>query len=132
MVQKYSNKGEINMNTVLSSNMSKRDLVKAKVCTTSFKDYKEQQLKLFGGVIYDSESVSEETGEVEKQRVSAIKMKNENGEDEVIASISKTVTDSLDVILSEFEDEEIANGIDIVVKAKTSNSGREFLYIDLV
>lgn len=120
------------MNTVLSSNMSKRDLVKAKVSTTSFKDYKEQQLKLFGGVIYDSESVNEETGEVEKQRVSAIKMKNENGEDEVIASISKTVTDSLDVILSEFEDEEIANGIDIIVKAKTSNSGREFLYIDLV
>lgn len=119
------------MNTVLNVNMSKKDLVKAKVTTETFKDYKEKKLTLIGGVIYDSDSVDETTGEVKQQRVSAVKIKDGDSES-IIASISKTVTDSLDVILSEFTEEELTAGLEIIIKEKTSNGGRDFLYIDLI
>jgi hypothetical protein len=49
-----------------------------------------------------------------------------------VSSISPTVENSLTLIANSFDADEIKAGIDVVVKSKKSNGGRDFLYIDLV
>jgi hypothetical protein len=42
------------------------------------------------------------------------------------------VQNSLNLIVGAFSEDEIKEGIQVVVKSKKSNGGRDFLYIDLV
>ena len=51
---------------------------------------------------------------------------------EFYTSISPTVLSSTQAIIEAYEKEEILNGIEVIVKSKKSNNGRDFYYIDLV
>lgn len=116
------------MNIKFNITDSKKDLVKAGNTTTMFKDVIGDPLKMTGLIIYDKEEVEPKTGEIEIKTVSAIKL--ESGE--FISSISPTVENSLTLIANSFDEAEIKEGIDVEVKSKKSNGGRDFLYIDLI
>lgn len=116
------------MNIKFNITDSKKDLVKAGNTTTMFKDVIGDNIKMTGLIIYDKEEVDGKTGEVETKTVCAIK--KEDGE--FISSISPTVENSLTLIANSFDADEIKAGIDVIVKSKKSNGGRDFLYIDLV
>lgn len=106
----------------------KKDVVKAAVATMGFKDMIGEPIKMMGVVVYEKDEPNEKTGEVETKTVTAIKL--ENGE--FITSISPTVNNSLDMIIEMYEDEILTTGVDIIIKSKTSNSGRDFLYLDMI
>lgn len=116
------------MNIKFNITDSKKDLVKAGNTTTMFKDVIGDSLKMVGLIIYDKEELDTKTGVIETKTVSAIKL--ENGE--FISSISPTVENSLTLIANSYDEAEIKAGVDVEVKSKKSNGGRDFLYIDLV
>ena len=62
--------------------------------------------------------------------VTALKVED-NGESYFINSISKTVKQSVEVIMSVFSNEDIKAGIPIKVESDTSKGGRTFYHIDL-
>lgn len=107
---------------------NKKDLVKAGLTTTMFKDIIGDNIKLKGIIIYDKEEIDQKTGDIVTKTVSAIK----TDDGEFVSSISPTVENSLLLIANSYEPEEIKAGIDVIVKSKKSNGGREFIYIDLV
>lgn len=106
----------------------KKDIVKAGNAMTMFKDVKNETITMVGLIIFEKEEVDEKTGELNTVTVSAVKQAN----GEFITSISPTVRNSLELIVATYSEEEILNGVDVVVKSKTSNGGREFIYMDLV
>ena len=111
-----------NIKVLLNTTANKKDLVKAGVATTTFKDVIGEAFTMVGVIAYEKT----ENDEV----MTVVAVKREDGE--FISSISPTVANSLDVIRGAYSDEEISEGIEVVVKSKKSNGGREFLYIDLI
>ena len=93
-----------------------------------FKDIIGETIKIFGILVYKKEEVDDKTGEVKERTVSCIK--KEDGE--FVSSISPTVQNSLELLNGAYDKEEITAGIEVIVKSKKSNGGRDFLYIDLV
>lgn len=116
------------MNIKFNITDSKKDLVKAGNTTTMFKDVIGDTITMTGLIIYGKEELDAKTGELETKTVSAIKMSN----GEFISSVSPTVENSLTLIANSYDEEEIKAGIEVIVKSKKSNGGRDFLYIDLV
>lgn len=106
----------------------KKDLVKANNAVLGFKDVVGEPIEMTGVVIYEKEEPNEKTGEVETKVVSCVKRKD----GEFITSISPTVRNSLEMIANTYTAEEIHEGVAVMVKAKKSNGGRDFLYIDLI
>ena len=106
----------------------KKDLVKANNAVLGFKDCIGEPITMVGVVIYSKEEVDEKTGDITAKTVSAIK----KADGEFITSVSPTVKNSLDMIIETYSEEEIKAGIEVVIKSKKSNTGRDFLYIDLV
>jgi len=107
---------------------SKRDLVKAGNTTLMFKDCIGDTFKMTGVIIYEKEEVDAKTGECKTKIVSCVK--REDGE--FISTISPTVENSLSLIVNSYTEEEVKAGLDVIVKTKKSNGGRDFIYIDLV
>lgn len=116
------------MNIKFNITDSKKDLVKAGNTTTMFKDVIGETFKMTGLIIYDKEELDPKTGELAKKTVTCVK--KEDGE--FISTISPTVENSVSLIANSYSEEEIKAGIDVEVKSKKSNGGRDFLYIDLV
>lgn len=116
------------MKTLVNITSDKKDIVRANNAVLGFKDVIGETLTINGVVIYEKEEVNENTGEIEQKTVTAIK-KAEDGE--FITSVSPTVKSSLDAVLEVYSEDEIKGGIEIIVKSKKSNAGRDFIYIDL-
>lgn len=115
------------MEIIKTTTDSKVDIVRATNTTNTIQNIdSEKVLMLKDVIIYKT---ADENGvEVE---VTALKVEVDN-ELIFVNSISKTVMQSVDTILSVFSDEEIKSGIPIRVLSDTSKGGRTFYHIDLV
>lgn len=107
---------------LVNTTNSKKDIVKAGVATTTFQDCLGEVFKIIGVIIYEKE----EQGET--KTVTAVK----RDDGEYVTSISPTILSSVETIRSAFDDEELEEGIEVVIKSKKSKGGRDFLYLDLV
>jgi hypothetical protein len=115
------------MNIKVNITDSKKDIVHAGNATTMFKDVIGDTININGVLIYDKEETDEKTGEVTTKTVSCVK----KDDGEFISSISPTIENSLQTLLGAYSEDEVREGIEIVVKSKKSNGGRDFLYIDI-
>lgn len=116
------------MKILVNIGCEKKDVVKACNCVDTFKEYVEQPFISNGILIYEKEDVNEETGVAENVTVTAIK----RSDGSFITSISPTVKNSIDAVIEVYDEEELTSGIEMVIRSKRSNAGREFFYIDLV
>ena len=111
------------MEVLKSINTDKRDIVKASVAVETVQEHANETVVLTGIIIAKKWS-DDEQRDVE---VTALKLQNGT----FITSISKTVKDSAETMLNAFEENEFANGLEIVIKSKKSKGGRDFFYLDL-
>ena len=112
------------MNIIKTTTENKVDLVRA---TNTIQNIDSDKVLMLKDVIIYS-TIDENGEEVE---VTALKVEMDN-ELIFVNSISKTVKQSVETILSVFADEEIKGGIPIRVLSDTSKGGRTFYHIDLV
>ena len=115
------------MEIIKTTTSNKVDIVRATNTTNTIQKIdSDKVLTLRDVIIY---SAPDENGaEVE---VTALKVELDN-ELIFVNSISSTVKNSVETILSVFSEEEIKSGIPIRVLSDTSKGGRTFYYIDLV
>ena len=115
------------MNIIKTTTENKVDIVRATNTTNTIQNIDSDKVLMLKDVIIYS-TIDENGAEVE---VTALKVEVDN-ELIFVNSISKTVKQSVDTILSVFTEEEIKGGIPIRVLADTSKGGRTFYHIDLV
>lgn len=115
------------MNIIKTTTNSKLDLVRATNTTNTIQNIDSDKVLMLKDVIIYS-TTDENGAEVE---VTALKVEV-NNELIFVNSISKTVKQSVDTILSVFSEEEVKGGIPIRVLSDTSKGGRTFYHIDLV
>ena len=115
------------MEIIKSTTNNKVDIVRATNTTNTIQNIDSDKVLTLRDVIIYS-TTDEEGKEVE---VTALKVEVDN-EMIFVNSISKTVKQSVDTILSVFSEEEIKSGIPIRVLSDTSKGGRTFYHIDLV
>lgn len=105
----------------------KKDIVKASVTPNICNSIKDKPFKMTGAVIYTKEE-EQEDGTIKDLRAVAIKASN----GEFYTSISPTIISSVESIIEAYDEEEIRAGVEIVIKGAKANSGREFLFADMV
>ena len=115
------------MEIIKTTTNSKVDIVRATNTTNTIQNIDSDKVLMLKDVIIYS-TTDEEGKEVE---VTALKVEVDN-ELIFVNSISKTVKQSVETILSVFTEEEVKNGIPIRVLSDTSKGGRTFYHIDLV
>lgn len=115
------------MEIIKSTTNNKVDLVRATNTTNTIQNIDSDKVLMLKDVIIYS-ATDENNAEIE---VTALKVEVDN-ELIFVNSISKTVKESVETILSVFSEEEIKSGIPIRVISDTSKGGRTFYYIDLV
>ena len=115
------------MEIIKSTTNNKVDIVRATNTTNTIQNIDSDKVLTLRDVIIYS-TTDEEGKEVE---VTALKVEVDN-ELIFVNSISKTVKQSVETILSVFSEEEVKSGIPIRVLSDTSNGGRTFYHIDLV
>ena len=115
------------MNIIKTTTNNKVDLVRATNTTSTIQNIESDKVLMLKDVIIYN-TTDENGDEVE---VTALKVEVEN-ELIFVNSISKTVKQSVETILSVFSEEEIKGGIPIRVLSDTSKGGRTFYHIDLV
>ena len=115
------------MNIIKTTTENKVDLVRATNTTNTIQNIDSDKVLMLKDIIIYS--TADENGE--EVEVTALKVEADN-ELFFVNSISKTVKQSVDVILSVFTEEEIKSGIPIRVLSDTSKGGRTFYHIDLV
>ena len=115
------------MEIIKTTTNNKVDIVRATNTTNTIQNIDSDKVLMLKDVIIYS-TTDEEGKEVE---VTALKVELDN-ELIFVNSISKTVKQSVDTILSVFSEEEIKSGVPIRVLSDTSKGGRTFYHIDLV
>ena len=115
------------MNIIKTTTENKVDLVRATNTTNTIQKIDSDKVLMLKDVIIYS--APDENGE--EVDVTALKVEVDN-ELTFVNSISSTVKQSVDTILSVFSEEEIKSGIPIRVLSDTSKGGRTFYHIDLV
>ena len=115
------------MNIIKTTTDNKVDIVRATNTTNTIQNIDSDKVLMLKDVIIYS-ATDDNGDEVE---VTALKVEVDN-ELIFVNSISNTVKQSVDTILSVFSEEEIKGGIPIRVLSDTSKGGRTFYYIDLV
>lgn len=120
--------GYVKMNIKVQIIDEKKDVVKASNAMTMFKDVIGKTIKVTGILVYEKDELDEKSGAISTKIVSCVKQKN----GEFISSISPTIENSINSIVSIYTEEEVKAGLDVIVKSKKSNGGRDFLYLDLV
>lgn len=105
----------------------KKDLINAVNSTMGFKDILGTPTTIVGAIIYKKDEVDTKTGLPVEKTVASIK----TAAGDFVSTTSPTVLQSLEMILESYEPEEVFAGIEIIVKSKKSNGGREFLFIEL-
>ena len=101
------------------------DLVRATNTTNTIQNIDSDKVLMLKDVIIYS------TTDEDGAEVTALKVEVDN-ELIFVNSISKTVKQSVETILTVFSEEEIKSGIPIRVLSDTSKGGRTFYHIDLV
>ena len=115
------------MNIIKTTTENKVDLVRATNTTNTIQNIdSDKVLNLKDVIIY---STTDDNGD--EVEVTALKVEVDN-ELIFVNSISKTVKQSVETILSVFAEDEIKGGIPIRVLSDTSKGGRTFYHIDLV
>ena len=115
------------MEIIKSTTNNKVDIVRATNTTNTIQNIdSDKVLTLRDVIIY---STTDDNGD--EVEVTALKVEVDN-ELVFVNSISKTVKQSVETILSVFSEEEIKSGIPIRVLSDTSKGGRTFYHIDLV
>ena len=115
------------MEIIKTTTNNKVDIVRATNTTNTIQNIDSDKVLTLRDVIIYS-TTDEEGKEVE---VTALKVEVDN-ELIFVNSISKTVKQSVETILSVFSEEEIKSGIPIRVLSNISKGGRTFYHIDLV
>ena len=115
------------MEIIRTTTENKVDIVRATNTTKTIQNIDSDKILTLKDVIIYS-TTDENGAEVE---VTALKVELDN-ELIFVNSISKTVKQSIETILSVFSEEEIKIGIPIKVLSDTSKGGRTFYHIDLV
>ena len=115
------------MEIIKTTTNNKVDIVRATNTTNTIQNIDSDKVLMLKDVIIYS-TTDENGADVE---VTALKVEVDN-EVIFVNSISKTVKQSVDTILSVFTEEEIKSGIPIKVLSDTSKGGRTFYHIDLV
>ena len=115
------------MEIIKSTTNNKVDIVRATNTTNTIQNIDSDKVLTLKDVIIQN-TTDEEGKEVE---VTALKVEVDN-ELIFVNSISKTVKQSVETILSVFSEEEIKSGIPIRVLSDTSKGGRTFYHVDLV
>lgn len=115
------------MEIIKTTTNNKVDIVRATNSTNTIQNIDSDKVLMIKDVIIYS-TTDEEGKEVD---VTALKVEVDN-ELIFVNSISKTVKQSVETILSVFTEEEIKSGIPIRVLSDTSKGGRTFYHIDLV
>lgn len=115
------------MKTLVNISENKKDAVKACNAVNGFKDIIGETVTINGIIMFEKDDLDEKTGEITTKSVTAIK----RNDGEFFTSISPTVKNSIDAVLEVYEPDEIKKGIEIQIKTKKSNAGREFIYVDL-
>ena len=115
------------MEIIKTTTNNKVDIVRATNTTNTIQKIGNDKVLMLKDVIIYS-TTDENGAEVE---VTALKVEVDN-ELIFVNSISKTVKQSVETILSVFTEDEIKSGIPIRALSETSNGGRAFYYIDLV
>ena len=115
------------MNIIKTTTENKVDIVRATNTTNTIQNIDSDKVLMLKDVIIYS-TTDDNGDEVE---VTALKVEVDN-ELIFVNSISNTVMQSVDTILSVFTEEEIKSGIPIRVLSDISKGGRTFYYIDLV
>ena len=108
---------------VSAYNFTKKDEINS-VSSTPMQKYKNEKVTVIGAAI--TERPDETTGEVKKVGIIVTK------EAGTLSTISTTALKSLDMIIDYMADLGDGAEIDIFIKASTSNSGREFLTLEIV
>ena len=115
------------MNIIKTTTDNKVDIVRATNTTNTIQNIDSDKVLMLKDVIIYS-TTDDNGDEVE---VTALKVEVDN-ELVFVNSISNTVMQSVDTILSVFTEDEIKAGIPIRVLSDISKGGRTFYYIDLV
>ena len=115
------------MEIIKSTTDNKVDIVRATNTTNTIQNIDSDKVLTLKDVIIYS-TTDEDGDEVE---VTALKVEVDN-ELIFVNSISQTVKQSVDTILTVFTEEEIKGGIPIRVLSDISKGGRTFYHIDLV
>ena len=115
------------MNIIKTTTDNKVDIVRATNTTNTIQNIDSDKVLMLKDVIIYI-TTDENGAEVE---VTALKVEVDN-ELIFVNSISKTVKQSVETILSVFAEDEIKSGIPIRVLSDTSKGGRTFYHIDLV
>ena len=115
------------MEIIKTTTDNKVDIVRATNTTNTIQNIDSDKVLMLKDVIIYT--TTDENGE--EVEVTALKVEVDN-ELIFVNSISKTVKQSVDTILSVFSEEEIKGGIPIRVLSDTSKGGRTFYHIDLV
>lgn len=116
------------MEVINATTESRVDIVRATNTTKTVQNVEPGKvLNLKEVIIYKTHDDNEDK-DVE---VTALKVED-NGDSYFINSISKTVKQSVEVIMSVFSNDDIKAGIPIKVESDTSKGGRTFYHIDLV
>ena len=115
------------MEIIKTTTNNKVDIVRATNTTNTIQNIDSDKVLMLKDVII-YKTADEDGAEVE---VTALKVEVDN-ELIFVNSISKTVKQSVETILSVFSEEEIKSGIPIRVLSDTSKGGRTFYHIDLV
>lgn len=116
------------MEVINATTESRVDIVKATNTTKTVQNVEPGKvLNLKEVIIYKTHDDNEDK-DIE---VTALKVED-NGDSYFINSISKTVKQSVEVIMSVFSNDEIKAGIPIKVESDTSKGGRTFYHIDIV
>ena len=115
------------MEIIKTTTNNKVDIVRATNTTNTIQNIDSDKVLMLKDVIIYT-TTDDNGDEVE---VTALKVEVDN-EVIFVNSISKTVKQSVETILSVFSEEEIKSGIPIRVLSDTSKGGRTFYHIDLV
>lgn len=108
--------------------ISKKDKVNALNTTAVCKDLIGQNIVIIGAMTYQKEEVDEKTGDISCTVATTLVTKD----GKAYSSISKTLADSLQNLEMFYENDEIAQGIEVRLIGNTSKNDREFLTLELV
>lgn len=112
------------MNIRNAINVGKKEIVKSTNSVKVAKDFIGEKFTMKSIVVYDNFD-DEETDDLIVCAIGTT-------DGEFITTVSPTVKNNIDSILATFTEEEISKGIEVVFKTNKSNSGRDFIYLDLV
>lgn len=108
------------MEILKSITKSKKSIVNALNSTEGLKDHVGEEI------------VIDELIKMKKDDDRVVLVLHDKKTDAYLNTISPTILDGIDAIFTSYSEDEIAEGVAIMIMTKKSQKGRDFLYIDLL